>query len=240
MTEVITAGGPATAPAWVQRQARIAGICYLVTFAASIPAAAYFLSPVLDDPSFILGAGSETRVVVGCLLDLVNAIACVGTAVAVYPVVRHVNASLALGFVTSRLFEAATIAVGVVSLLAVVSLRQDLAGSASGRAGLVATGQALVAVRDMTFQVGPDLCAAINAILFGTLLLRSGLVPRMIPAVGLVGAPLLLAATVAALFGAVEPGSAWFAGAVPVAAWELAVGIHLVVKGFRPSTAIAG
>lgn len=218
-----------------RREARIAGILYLVTFAASIPAAFYFLTPVLDDPRYIVGSGSDARVVVGCLLDIVNALACVGTAVAVFPVVRRHHEPLALGFVASRLFEAATIAVGVVSLLAVVSLRQDLSGtSEASTTGLMATGQALVAVRDATFQVGPNMCAAINALLFGTLLYRSGLVPRAIPAMGLVGAPLLLGATVAALFGAIEPESPWFVGAVPIAAWEFAVGVYLAVKGFRP------
>jgi hypothetical protein len=228
---------PATRSDGTRGNVRVAGLLYLLTFAASIPAAYYFLAPVLNDPSYVVGAGADTRVAIGCLLDVVNALACVGTAVAVYPAVRRHSESLALGFVTSRLFEAVVIMVGVVSLLGVVTLRQDPGdGSLTDRSGLLATGHALVAVRDWTFQFGPNLCAALNALLFGTLLYRSRLVPRPIPAMGLVGAPLLLAATVAAVLGGVEQGSIWFIGALPVAAWELSVGLYMTFKGFDGAT----
>jgi hypothetical protein len=226
---------PATGTDWTRNNARVAGLLYLVTFAASIPAV-LLLAPVLNDRAYILGAGDETRVLVGRLLDTVNALACIGTAVAVFPVVRRQNESLALGFVTSRMFEAAVIMIGVVSLLAVVSLRQEAASAVRvDPTTLATTGQALVSVRDWTFQFGPNLCSAINALLFGTLLYRSRLAPRIIPAMGLVGAPLLIAATVATVLGLTEQGSIWFLGALPIAAWELSVGLWMAVKGFRPS-----
>lgn len=221
----------------VDPHARTAGVLYLVTFAASIPAAFWFLTPVLDDPSYVVRGGSDTRVVIGCLLDVVNAIACVGTAVALFPLVRRHHEALALGFVTSRLFEAAVIAVGVTSLLGVVGLHHDVTdGSGATRTDLLASQQALVAVRDATFQLGPNLCAAMNALLLGTLLYRSRLVPRGLPVVGLVGAPLLLTATVATLLGVIDQGTPWFAGALLVAAWELGLGLHLTFRGLRPAT----
>jgi len=237
---------PATAPApraqdWTRNHARAAGILYLITFAASIPAAFYFLTPVLDDPRYIVGSGADTRVIIGCLLDVVNALAAIGTAVAVYPVVRRQSESLALGFVTTRMFEAAVIMIGVVSLLAVVTLRQDLAGTAGAdEANLVTTGQALVAVRDYTFQFGPNLCAALNALMFATLLYKARLVPRVLPVMGLIAAPLLIASTVAVVLGIIEHVSVWFApGAVLVFVWELSVGIYMTVKGFKPSPVTA-
>ncbi len=236
-----TAGPPTTTPSapvdWTRNHARAAGIFYLITFAASIPAAFYFLGPVLDDPGYIVGPGADTRVIIGCLLDAVNALACIGTAVAVYPVVRRQNESMALGFVTTRMFEAAVIMIGVVSLLAVVTLRRDVAGTAGAdHASLVTTGQALVAVRDYTFQFGPNISAALNALLFGTLLYRSRLVPRILPAMGLIAAPLLLAASIATVLGLTEQGSVWFApGGVLVFVWELSIGIYMVVKGFKPA-----
>jgi hypothetical protein len=222
---------------WTRKHAFATGALYLVTFAASIPAAFYFLTPVLDDPAYILGPGADTRVIIGCLLDAVNALACIGTAVAVYPVVRRQNESFALGFVTTRMFEAAVIMIGVVSLLAVVTLRRDMAGAAGAdQASLATTGQALVAVRDYTFQFGPNISAVLNALLFGSLLYRSRLVPRIIPAMGLIAAPLLLAAAVATILGLTEQGSVWFApGGALIFVWELSVGIYLVVKGFKPS-----
>lgn len=209
-----------------RNNARAGGILYLITFAASIPAW-ILLGPVLDDAGYITGAGPDTQVLWGCFLDFVNALACVGTAVAVYPVVKRANQSLALGFVGSRMFEAAVIMIGVVSLLAVVTLRQDQAGD-------VATGQALVAVRDWTFLIGPAFMAGINAILFGTVLYRSRLVPRIIPTLGLIGAPLLLTASVFTFFGHnTQTSTLSMLATLPVAAWELSVGIYLTTKGFR-------
>lgn len=224
-----------TAKDWTRGYARAAGIAYLVTFAASIPALP-LIAPVLNDPSYILSGSADTQVAVGSLLDTVNAIACIATAVAVYPVVRRQNESLALGFVTSRVMEAAVIMIGVVSLLAVVTMHQDVAGTpGSDPAALQTTGQALVAARDWTFNFGPNVCASINALLFGTLLYKSRLVPRIIPALGLVGAPLLLAASVLTVLGIAEIGSPWFLGVIPIAAWELSVGVYMAVRGFRPS-----
>jgi hypothetical protein len=238
---ITTATAPTTARRapvdWTRNNARAAGILYLITFAASIPAAFYFLTPVLTDPNHIVGSGADTRVIIGCLLDVVNALAAIGTAVAVYPVVKRQNQSLALGFVTTRMLEAAVIMIGVVSLLAIVTLRRDVAGAAGAdHASLVTTGQALVAVRDYTFQFGPNICAALNAAMFATLLYRSRLVPRIIPAMGLIAAPLLIVASVAVVFGITEQGSIWFApGGALIFVWELSVGIYMTVKGFKPS-----
>jgi len=79
--------------------------------------------------------------------------------------------------------------------------------------------------------------ASLNALLLGSLLYRSRLVPRLIPAMGLIGGPLLLLATVAVLFGAFDQVSPISAIAtLPVAAWELSVGVYLTVRGFHPSS----
>lgn len=219
-----------------RKTALVAGVCYLITFAASIPAV-ILLSPVLNNPDYIISSGADTRVILGCLLDLVNAIAAVGTAVTLFPVVRRQNEGAALGFLASRSFEAAVIVIGVVSLLAVVTLRQDLAGAAgTDPASLVTAGRSLVAVRDWTFLLGPGLMPALNALFLGSALYRSRLVPRIIPAMGLAGAPLLLAAAVATMFGVNEQISLWSGIATaPIFAWELSVGVYMTVKGFRPS-----
>jgi hypothetical protein len=223
-----------------RRTALVAGVFYLVTFAASIPAV-FLLDPVLNDAGYIVSSGADTRVLLGCFLDLVNALACIGTAVALFPVVRRQNEAVALGFVTSRMFEAAVIVIGVVSLLAVVTLRQDLAGApGTDRASLVTTGRALVAVRDWTFLLGPSLMPGINALLLGYLLYRSRLVPRLIPVLGLIGAPLLIASATAALLRGNDPVTVLAVVAtIPIFLWEFSLGIWLVVKGFTPSPVIA-
>lgn len=221
---------PAATTDSFRRAALAAGIFYLITFASSIPAIP-LLDPVLSDTGYIVGPGADTRVILGCCLDLINAIACIGTAVALYPVARRQHEGLALGFVTARMFEAAVIVIGVVSLLAVVTLRQDLGSTADS--SLVATGQALVAVRDWTFAIGPALVPGVNALLLGYLLYRSGLVPRLIPLMGLVGAPLLLiSATATILRGNDQIMVLAVIATVPIFLWELSLGLWLTLKGF--------
>ncbi len=221
-----------------RNHARAAGIFYLLTFVSSIPAL-ILIGPVLNDTGYVTSAGHDTRVLWGCLLDGVNALTAVGSAVAVYSVMKRRNGSLALGFVASRVIEAAVVMIGVVSLLAVVTMRQDFAGSGADPASLTVTANALVDVRNWTFLFGPGLMPVFNAVLFGTLLYRSRLVPRIIPTVGLIGAPLLFGAFIATLFGAIDQVSATaFFLTLPVAAWELSIGLWMTFKGFRP-TAVA-
>jgi len=220
-----------------RRTALVAGILYLVTFASAIPAV-FLLDPVLNDPNYIVSAGADTQVTLGAFLDLVNALACIGTAVALYSVVKRQHEGFALGFVTTRMFEAAVIVIGVVCLLAIVTLRQPDATGAEATA-LITVGEALVAVRDWTFLLGPSLMPAFNAVLLGWLLYRSGLVPRIIPTVGLIGAPLLFLSTVGTMFGVNEPTSVWTGIAtLPIFLWELSVGLWMAIRGFNPSAPI--
>src|SRR5437667_9664834 len=169
-----------------------AGALYLLTF-VSIPTLALYV-PV-HASNYILGPGPDTGVIFGGILEMIVALACIGTAVALYPVVKRQNEGVALGFVGVRVLEAATIVAGVVSLLSVVTLRQAGAG-----ADALVTGQALVALHDRTFLLGQGLMPAVNALLLGSLLYRSRLVPRVLPVIGFIGAPLLVASVAATLF----------------------------------------
>jgi hypothetical protein len=154
-----------------------------------------------------------------------------------FRVVKRQSETLALGFLTSRLLEAAIISIGVVSLFAVVTLRQDLAGAAGAdEASLLTVGSSLVAVYEWTFLFGPNVMAAVNALLLGTLMYRSRLVPRVIPLMGLIGAPLLLASVTGIVFGTHDLDAGLHVlAAAPIAVWELSLGVYLVVKGFKPS-----
>ena len=220
----------------LRKTALVAGIFYLITF-ISIPTLALY-GPVKNHRDWILSSGSHTAVLVGCLLEVIVALAGIGTAVTLYPVVKRQNEGVALSFVTARLLEAAMIFTGVLSLLSLVTLRHDL-GAAGGAnvAALVTAGASHVAVYNGTMLLGQTLMPCINALLLGTLMYRSRLVPRIIPVLGLIGAPLLIAAVIATLFGGdIGHVSAFRAIAtLPVAAWEFSLGVWLVVKGFRPS-----
>jgi hypothetical protein len=220
----------------LRRTAFLAGALYLVTFVAGIPPALTLYAPVLTDPAYVLTPGGDTPLLWGALLDMVNAFACIGTAVVLFPVVKRQNETLALGFVTSRVMEATIIATGVISLLAVVTLHREASTLGADPGTLVATQAALVAIRDWTFLLGPGIMPVVNALLLGTLMYRSRLVPRVIPLMGLIGAPLLLAANLATMFGLNEQLSAASSLAVVgIFFWELSLGVYLVVKGFRPS-----
>jgi len=211
-----------------RNHARAAGIFYLLTFAASIPALLLIQAAV--NPDLTIGSGHATGLLTSGFLDFVTGMAGVGSAVALYPVLKRQNQAMALGLVMSRMLEAAIIMAGVVSLLAVVTVRQHVPGADP------AISQALVAVRDETFLFGPGFMAVVNAVLLGTLLYKSRLVPRLIPVVGLIGAPLLLAANLMTLFGHNEQTSTvTMLATLPIAAWELSVGTWMLVKGFTPS-----
>src|SRR5215207_3585490 len=203
-----------------RKTALVAGGLYLLTFASSIPAVP-LLDPVLNNPDYIISAGADTRVLFACLLDFINALAAIGTAVALFPVLKRQSEGLALGFVTTRLLEAAVIVIGIVSLLSIVTLRQPGATGAEADS-LVIAGQSLVAVRDWTLLLGPGFMAAMNALLLAPLMYKSGLVPRLIPTLGLIGAPLLLASSIATLFGAFGQFSpVAMVLVVPIFFWEL-------------------
>jgi hypothetical protein len=237
MTTTVKTPAPARLQVDPTRKTSLAvGTFYLITFAASIPAL-FLIGPVLDNPAYIVSAGSDTSVLLGCFLDVVNALACIGSAVALFSIAKRQHEGFALGFVTTRLLEAAIIMIGVVSLLTVVTLRQNVAGTAGAdEASLVTVGQSLVGVRDWTFLLGPNLMAGFNALLLGTLLYRSRLVPRLIPTIGLFAGVLLLADVTVIFFGAYDLGSPWHKlAAVPIFVWELSLGIWLVVKGFTAS-----
>jgi hypothetical protein len=214
-----------------------AGILYLITFVASIPALVLY-KPFTDHADFVVGAGSSSGVMWGALLEVVMAFACIGTAVVLYPVARRQSETAALGFVTARVLEASLIFVGVISVLAAVTLRPDL--SAGDSASAITAGHTLIAVHKWAFLLGPGLIPGINALCLGYVMYRSRLVPRSIPTIGLLGAPLLFAAAAGAILGHVDQVSAVGAlAALPIAAWEFSLGMWLVVKGFRPSAVAA-
>lgn len=210
-----------------------AGVFYLLTF-VSIPTLALYRS--VREPNFVVGPGPDTPVIMGVLLEMIVALAGIGTAVALYPIVKRQGEARAVGFVASRALEAATIYVGIVSLMSIVTLRRAGAGT-----GALVVGQALAAVYRWTFFLGQSLIPAVNGVLLGSLLYESRLVPRWLPVLGFIGAVLLVASWVAVLvelIGAISPVAA--VAALPIAAWEFSLGVYLTVWGFKASPITAG
>lgn len=219
-----------------RRVAFAAGVLYLLTFIGSIPGS-MLLPPLLSGANYITGPGSDAPIGLAAVLEMVNVLTCIGTAVAVFSIVKRQHESLAVGFVATRLFEAGVIAVGVVSIMAVAGLRQSVAAGASADS-VVPVATALVGVRDWAILIGPGM-AGFNALMFGTLLYRARLVPRAIPALGIVGAPLLISFVVGTMLGLTGPFTIWQGIAVaPFFIWELVIGLWMTFKGFNTSSPI--
>lgn len=205
-----------------------AGVFYLLTF-VSIPTLALYSS--VRAPNFIVGPGPDTPVFMGAILEIIVALAGIGTAVALYPVVKRQGQARALGFVASRTLEAAAITAGITTLLSIVTLRQAGAG-----AGALVVGQALAAQYYWMFHLSQSFIPIVNAVLLGSLLYQSRLVPRALPVLGFIGAALLLSVWFAVLFGLIGAVSApaGVAG-LTIAAWEFLLGVYLTFWGFKPS-----
>lgn len=232
-----TSAGTGAAPSAMRRTARLAGVLYLLTF-VSIPTLALY-KPVKDHvDTFVLGAGGDTGVLWAALSEVVVGLAGIGTAVVLFPVLKRQSETAALGVVAARLLETALIFVGVISMLTVISLRTDVSGAAgTNTTSVVTTGHSLVAVYTWTFLLSQSLMPVIVDSLLGYLLYRSGLVPRVLPIIAMVGAPLLLASDLAVFFGVYSNTSVLaLLAALPVAVFEFSFGVYLIVKGFKPSS----
>jgi hypothetical protein len=215
-----------------QRLARLTGLLFIITYATSIPAALAFYVPALSDPAFILGGSFDQGVSWGAFLELLLIIANIGTALTLYPVLRRRFEVLSLGYVAARLTECVFIAVGIIALLALNTLRLH-AGNAD-EASLVVVGQSLVAVHDWTFRLGPGFVVGVgNGLILGYIMWKTRLVPRAMSVLGLIGGPALLAAGVATVFGVLEVGStAQIVATIPEFFWELSLGVWLLMRGF--------
>ena len=210
-----------------QRIARIFGILFLLTFVTSIAALALFQA-VLDDPAgYIAGGGKDSQIYLGAFLDFLLILANVGTAVVLYPIVRRQNELLAIGYVAARIIECVFIAAGIIFVLGVVTLRQDSPDAAD-------LAVSLAALKDWTFLFGPGLVVPFgNGLILGYLMYRSGLVPRRMAWLGLIGGPLLLIGSVGVLFDWWDSTGAVNVLVVPEFLWELSLGIYAAVWGFR-------
>ena len=223
-----------------RKAALIAGVAYIATFIFSIPVKFGLWTDVLAERNFVLGAGSDRGVPLGAAFEVLTGLGGVVSAVALYAVAKRYSTRSALGFVTTRLLECAVIFVGVIGILTAYTMRQDVAAGVITDTGAAVTiGNALVALHDWAFLLGPGLMAVLNACLIGSVMYRSRLLPRWIPTLGLIGAPMLLASTTATLFGVWDQLSTpSLLLVLPIGVWELSFGVHMAVKGFKPVPAV--
>jgi hypothetical protein len=225
----------------VDSAARWTGILYIITFLASIPALLLF-GPVLNDADYIVSAGSDNRIFLGAFLEILVIVANIGTALAPYAIFKRYSERMAISYVAARIMECVFIAVGILAVLSVVTLRQDFVGATGADStALVAIGKALVAVKDWTFLFGPGFCGIGNGMMLGYMMYRSRLMPRRLTYVGLVGGPLMVTAGIAVLFGLFDQGGAvQFILTIPEIIWEASIGLWLTIKGASALRAASG
>jgi Domain of unknown function (DUF4386) len=207
------------------------GALYLITFATSIPA--HWLSqPVLDDPQgYIAGGGADNRIYLGALLELILIIANIGTAIVLIPLLTRQNEIPTFSYVAARIMECAFILVGL-AVLSIVTLSQENAG---GDEGAIAC--ALAALKDGTFKLGPGFVVGIgNGLILGYLMFRSGLMPRGLTWLGMIGGPLQSVAGIGVLFDLYDAGGpVQGIATIPEIIWEFSLGIYPLIWGFKSS-----
>jgi len=221
----------------MRKSAYVVGVLFVATYITSIAAKFAFYPPFLDNPDYMLGGGEDTRVLWGAFAEMLLIIANIGTAVAIYPVLKRRFPALSLGFVTARVMESVFIAVGILAVVTLVTMRQDFSDAAGDSTALVATSHALVTLQEWTFNLGPGFVVGVgNGLLLGYMMYRTGLVPRGMAMLGLVGGSLICLSGAAIMLGAIEAGStAHNLAVIPEFFWELSFGVYLIVKGFKRS-----
>jgi hypothetical protein len=225
----------------IQKTARIFGWLFIATFVTSIAAKILFINGVGGDFAhleFTPGSMSENTVYVAAILEFLLIVTNIGTAVVLYPIVKRQSEGLALGYVTARVVECTFILVGLISAVSLLSVNDALAGATGAQAAaLTAQGSSLAATYDWAFLFGPGLVVGFgNGLMLGYLMYKSGLLPRRMAMLGLVGGPMLILSFVLILFGVYENGSGpAFLLALPEIVWEASLGIYAAWKGFRPS-----
>ena len=216
-----------------QKRARVFGVLYLITFVTSIVALALYETVLRHPRSYIAGPGHDTQVLFGALLELLLIIANIGTAVVIFPILRRKNEELALGYVTARIVECTFILVGIVAMVGIITLRNQVAGPSEGTVAYT-----LAAIKDWTFLLGPGWVVGWgNGLILGYLMYRSGLVPRRAAWLGLVGGPLIIVSGTAVMFTGDHPSSTLNSlqavATAPEFLWELFLGIYCTIWGFR-------
>ena len=210
-----------------------AGVLFIVATAASLLGSAF--EPVLTRTDYLSRVSANANLVsAGGLLELIAAGTSVAIAIAMYPVLKRWNASMALGSVVFRTIEAVMYTVGVVSLLSLLTVGQLFTRAATAEGAPVqAIGDTLVGVRQESVLAGV-FAFAVGALMYYAIFYRSRLVPRWLSGWGIAGVILMLVACLSALFTR-NPVTSYTILILPIAVQEMVLAVWLIAKGFNPS-----
>lgn len=223
--------------------ARLIGVLFILAAVTAIIGLALY-GPILSGDYLINGAEHANQVILGAIMELVLVVSAVGTATLMFPILKKYNETIALWHVCFRFLEAIVITIGIISVLALLTLsREFVAGGALDPASYQATGTVLLAFHDWTFLLGPNFMLGLNTIMYSYILYKTKLVPKFIPILGMTGAILIFSCALLVMFGAFEQVSVWGGLlALPVFANEMILAGWLIVKGFNETalTSLSG
>jgi len=197
----------------------------------------YLYDPILNSRDYLLlGAAHSSQIISGAMLELVLACTATGTGIMLYPYLCRYNERLGLAYVCFRLFEVIFILIGIVSVLALLTLSHtytSAAGSADTDAYAVC-GKVLQSIHDCTFILGPNFMLGINTFIYCYVFYRSGLIPKALAVCGLIAAASIFTAALLELFGVILQLSVWgIVLALPIFFFEMILAVWLIVKGFN-------
>ncbi len=214
------------------------GILFIIATVTAIIGLIMY-DPILNDPYYITKANSkETRVLWGAFFEITLAFTVIGTSIMLYPILRKYNESMALGTVCFRLLESTLIIIGILSLLAIVTLNHGiLKENNPNMSAYLIAGKLLLAIHNWTFLYGPNLALGPSTLMTAYLLYKSKLVPRSISILGIVGGPLISVCALLVTFGAFNQLCFWgIVMAVPVFVYEMSLAVWLLIKGFNSTS----
>ncbi|WEK54424.1 MAG: DUF4386 domain-containing protein [Candidatus Cohnella colombiensis] len=217
--------------------AKIVGVLFILAAVTSIIGLTLY-DPILKDPDYLMkGSEHANKILLGALMEIILVVSAVGTAATMFPILRKYNETIAIWHVCFRFLEAVIITVGIISVLSLLTLsREFVSAGALDAPYFQASGTLLKAIHDWTFLLGPALMLGINTMMYSYIFIKSKLVPRFIPILGMTGATLVFTEALLVMFGVIEQVSVWGAIlALPVAANEMTLAVWLIFKGFNPS-----
>ena len=218
-----------------RKSAIIVGVLFIIATAASILGSLVILSPILSAPDYLIAVSeNQTEVIFGVFIDSINSAAVIAIAVMLFPILKRQSESSALGYVGFRILESVILIIGSISLLSIVTLSQDYGQAPAADASYFQIlGDLLLAASDWAQLLGAMIVFGLTALILNSSLYQSKLVPRFISVWGLIGAILMLAAGLLALFGLGYLSPITILLGLPLALNEMVLAVWLIVKGFN-------
>ena len=212
----------------------VTGVLFIIATIAGIIGLKLY-DPILNHSDYlILGARNSNQIILGAAFELILTCSAAGTGIMLYPYLRKFNESLGLGYVCFRMLEVVFILIGIISVLALLSLSHEFTNTDANTASFQTLGKILKAIHDWTFMLGPNFMLGVNTFIYSYVFYQSKLVPRKLSILGILGSVLIFAAALLEMFGIIlQLSPSGILLAIPIAVYEMVLAIWLILKGFN-------